>query len=203
MITIVDYGMGNLGSIANMFRKVGIPSRITSARNEILMAERLLLPGVGAFDAAMKRLHDLDLVGVLNEAVFEKRTPTLGICLGLQIMTKSSDEGDREGLGWFDARVKRFSFDKESGLKSPHMGWNSVTPTRPTPFFNGADPQRFYFVHSYYVESNRADDVLTTTQHGVSFASGLQRANVTGFQFHPEKSHRFGMQLFQRFSETT
>ena len=199
MITIIDYGMGNLGSIANMIKKVGGKSLITSDLTEIEKATKLILPGVGSFDNGMKQLKELDLVALLNKKVLEEKTPIMGICLGMQLMTQSSEEGNEEGLGWIDAKTHRFVSDS---LKVPHMGWNIVLEQKNSNLFNKAkDEKRFYFVHSYYVSCNRKEDILSTTSYGYDFVSSFEKENIIGVQFHPEKSHKFGMNLFKNFVE--
>ena len=200
MITIVDYNMGNLGSIRNMLKKIGEDSEITSEPTRIAAATQLILPGVGAFDAGMESLERGGLVPVLNERVQAARVPTLGICLGMQLMTRGSDEGRRAGLGWVDARAQRFQ-PADLALKVPHMGWNRVRVARPSPLVvELPDEPRFYFVHSYYILCASESDVLLTTTYGSEFASGFQHGNVWGVQFHPEKSHKFGMQLLANFA---
>ena len=200
MITIVDYGMGNLGSIRNMLAKIGVDSEITADPEAVMAAQKLILPGVGAFDAGMQSLERSGLRAVLDERVLNARVPTLGICLGMQLMTRHSSEGDRAGLGWIDAQVRRFE-SAASGLKVPHMGWNLVAPARPAALLDDLPMEsRFYFVHSYYVECRDSSDVLLTTTYGRRFDSALQRGNVWGVQFHPEKSHKFGMQLLTNFA---
>ena len=199
MITIVDYNMGNLGSIRNMLKKVGVESRVTAEPALIAAAEKLVLPGVGAFDAGMDNLERSGVVPALRKRVLEDRVPTLGICLGMQLMARSSEEGRRPGLGWIDAEVLRF----EGGptLKVPHMGWNRVEVVRDSPLTDllPVEP-RFYFVHSYFVRCRDEADVLLTTPYGRDFHSAFRRGNVYGVQFHPEKSHKFGMALLANFA---
>lgn len=200
MITIVDYGMGNLGSIENMFKRIKVESEITGAVERIASAKKILLPGVGAFDAAMQRIETAGLLEVLNKKVLEEKVPTFGICLGMQLLTKSSEEGKLPGLGWIDARTVKFNFTNNS-LKIPHMGWNTVTLQRESPLIDSLpDEPRFYFVHSYYVHCNSACDVLTTTHYGTDFHSIIQHENILGAQFHPEKSHKFGMKILENFA---
>ena len=199
MITIVDYGMGNLGSIRSMLRRVGVRSAITGDPAEIARASKILLPGVGSFDAAMEQIHDRGLRKVLDRKALAERVPTLGICLGMQLITPGSEEGGRAGLGWVDAETCRFPADGR--LKVPHMGWNEVEPTRPSPLTAGLPPDsRFYFVHSYFVRTDRPSDTVLAARYGVTFAAALEAGNVFGAQFHPEKSHRFGMQLLANFA---
>ncbi len=203
MIAIIDYGMGNLGAIHNMFKKIGVESVITSGVSEISKAGKLVLPGVGAFDEGMKNLEKHGLTALLEKKVLEEKTPILGICLGAQLFTKSSEEGELglPGLGWIDAKTVKFDFDASSGLKIPHMGWNAVKPVREDVLFHAMDPEmRFYFVHSYYLSCHQKEDILGESFYGFNFASAVRRGNIAGVQFHPEKSHKFGMQLFKNFS---
>jgi glutamine amidotransferase len=204
MIIIVDYGMGNLGSILNMLKKIGAPAaKVSSDPRDIEQADKLILPGVGAFDTGMHRLRETGLIGLLNEKVIKSGTPTLGVCLGMQLLTKVSEEGELPGLGWIDAETIRFRFDqKKTGLKIPHMGWNTVKIQREGALFKDmySDP-RFYFVHSFHVVSHNPEDVLATTEYGYDFASVVQHGHIMAAQFHPEKSHKFGMKLYKNFVE--
>lgn len=201
MITIVDYGMGNLGSVQNMFKRIGIESEITGDLGLIAKAEKILLPGVGAFDAAMEKINAGGFKELLNKKVLEEKVPTLGICLGMQLLTYSSEEGKLPGLGWIPARTTKFVFESGSKLKVPHMGWNRVYEKNPSPLIENLPPEpRFYFVHSYYVQVEDPRHVLTTTIHGVEFNSIIQKDNIFGAQFHPEKSHKFGMKLLENFA---
>jgi len=201
MITVVDYHMGNIGSIANMIAKVGGKAKVTSDPAILREATKLVLPGVGHFDRGVGNLIELGLSPVLDELVVGRKVPVLGICLGMQLMCRSSEEGKRPGLGWIDAEVKRFDAAAHPGMKVPHMGWNVATPLRKSPFFDmePSEPQRFYFVHSYYAECRDPFDVLTETRYEDTFCSSFLRDNICGVQFHPEKSHAFGMELFRRF----
>jgi glutamine amidotransferase len=197
MVTVVDYGLGNLGSIANMLQRIGQPARVSAAPDEVAAADKLILPGVGHFDEGMKRLHERGLVAPL-EAQRARGTLMLGICLGAQLMTRASDEGTRPGLGWLEADTVRFRSD--GALKIPHMGWADVDATRASPLFPDAgEPARFYFVHSFHFACARAEDVAATASYGYSFAAAFARERLFGVQFHPEKSHRFGMRLLERF----
>jgi len=202
MIAIVDYKISNLGSVVNMFKRFGVVARITSDADEIRRADKLILPGVGAFENGMANLHDLGLVPLLHELVVERRRPLLGICLGMQLLTRRSEEGEQPGLGWIEGETVRFHFDAHADLKVPHMGWNTVTPAHRDSLFRDLDDDhRFYFAHSYHVVCDRPENVLATTRHGYEFASALQRGNIMGIQFHPEKSHRFGLTLLKNFAE--
>ena len=201
MITIIDYGMGNLGSISNMFKRIGVESEITGDKEKIASAKKILLPGVGAFDAAMQRINEGGYRELLDRKALVEKIPVFGICLGMQLLTNSSEEGELPGLGWIPAKTTRFRFDKESKLKVPHMGWNLVYEKHASPLIANLPPEpRFYFVHSYYVTAEDERHVLTTTKHGVEFNSIIQKENIFGAQFHPEKSHKFGMKLLENFA---
>jgi len=193
--------MGNLGSVQNMFKWIGVESEITSDPSQIARATKLLLPGVGAFDAAIEKIDDGGFREAMNKKVLEEKIPTLGICLGMQLLTNTSEEGVRPGLGWLPAKSYKFRFEAESKLKIPHMGWNRVFVTKESPLIKDLPEEpRFYFVHSYYIQCENEEDVLTTTSYGKDFHSIVQRGNVYGAQFHPEKSHRFGMKLLENFA---
>ena len=203
MIVIVDYGVGNLGSIINMLKKAGAKAIASSDPDVLLQAEKLILPGIGAFDAGMNKLNEHSLVPLLNYLALEKKVPFLGLCLGLQLMTKKSEEGQTQGLGWLNADTVRFKFDVgQAQLKVPHMGWNTIEIRRPHPLFTDLDSEaRFYFVHSFYVQSRDPEIVLAKTDYGGCFHSILGEGNIMGAQFHPEKSHKFGLRLLKNFAE--
>ena len=201
MITIINYGMGNLGSVANMFRRIGVATLITGDKQEIEQAEKILLPGVGAFDPAMQKLNNSGLREILDKKALEDKIPILGICLGMQLLTNGSEEGKLDGLGWINAQTYKFKFDKSSGLKIPHMGWNNINLARENILFTDGMLPRFYFVHSYYVKAINPLDVLATTSHGIDFDSVVQHDNIFGAQFHPEKSHKFGMRFLENFAK--
>lgn len=203
MIVIVDYKVGNLGSIINMLKKAGAKAIASSDPEVLRQAEKLILPGVGAFDAGMNKLNECGLIPLLNQLVLEKKVPTLGLCLGLQLMTRKSEEGQAQGLGWLDAETRRFKFGPEqSQLKVPHMGWNTIEVRRSHPLFTDLDPEaRFYFVHSFYVQSQDPTTVLAETDYGGYFHSIFGKDNILGAQFHPEKSHKYGMRLLKNFAE--
>ena len=201
-IVIVDYGMGNVGSIQNMLRHLGFTALISSRVEDIETAHRLIIAGVGAFDTAMTSLAELGLLPVLHRRALRDKVPVLGICLGMQIFTAKSQEGKLPGLGWFDAETVRFRFP-ETGerLKVPHMGWNRVSLRKPSRLTTGLlEEPRFYFVHSFHCVCNDTSDELMTTAYGQPFASAIERENLFGVQFHPEKSHRFGMKLLENFA---
>lgn len=201
MVVIVDYGMGNLGSILNMLRKIGTHAIISSKEEEVKQADKLILPGVGAFDNGITSLTRLGLTPHLDQKVLQEKTPTLGICLGMQLFGKKSEEGRLPGLGWIDAEVRKFQFEEsERRLKIPHMGWNVVKTRRQSSLFNGLEKDsRFYFAHSYHVVCSNTDDPVAETVYGHKFTSSLQIDNILGVQFHPEKSHKFGMTLLRNF----
>lgn len=200
MIVIIDYGMGNLGSIQNILKKIGVNSIITSDVDEINNANKIILPGVGAFDRAMQNLKDLKLIDILNEKALNEKIPVLGICLGMQLLAKDSTEGVLPGLGWIDANVKKFDIDK--ALKVPHMGWNyTIQQKESSLFFDMYTTPRFYHVHSYYFACNDDEDILTITNYGGEFTSSVNKGNIYGVQFHPEKSHKFGMKLLENFAK--
>lgn len=199
MIVVIDYGMGNIGSVLNMIRKVGGEAMTSSNPDEIARAKRLILPGVGAFDAGMRALQSGQMVDAIQHAAVARQAPLLGICLGMQLMLESSEEGTRPGLALVPGRVRRFALENQ-GLCVPHMGWNAVQTTKPCTLLETAEKeQRFYFVHSFYVECTDMADVSGVTHYGNDFISAFERGNLMGVQFHPEKSHRFGMKLFEHF----
>lgn len=202
MIVIVDHGMGNLGSVQNMLRRIGADGVRSADPDVIRRADKLILAGIGAFDGAAGRLAELGLVAAMNQAVLERRVPTLGVCLGMQLMAHSSEEGSRAGLGWLDAEVRRFTFADGMHLPVPHMGWEVVQPTRPSPLFPADDGElRFYFSHAYHLVCHEAGDIAATATYGYEFAAAVHRGNILGTQFHPEKSHVFGMGVYRRFME--
>lgn len=200
MITIIDYKTGNLGSIQNILRRIGEDSIITSDKNEVARASKIILPGVGAFDTGMRNLAGLDLIDILNRKVTEEKVPVLGICLGMQLMSKGSEEGTLPGLGWINAETVRFRFEDTIEYKIPHMGWNFVSQSKKSRLFDNMFPDaRFYFVHAYYFRADQPEDILTATTYEIEFTSAIERENILGVQFHPEKSHKFGMKLLKNF----
>ena len=200
MITIIDYGLGNLGSIQNMFKRIGVQAKITSDLGEIAGANKILLPGVGAFDNAMTRINETGLKEVLDKKAKLDKVPILGICLGMQLLTRGSQEGVLSGLGWIEADT--IKFPAIDGLKVPHMGWNLVKPSTQSKLtLNLPNESRFYFVHSYYVQVDKQENSILKANYGIEFDAAIQNDNIYGAQFHPEKSHKFGMQLLKNFSE--
>jgi len=202
-IIIIDYGMGNLKSVQNHLIRLGYPAIISSNRNDILSADKLILPGVGHFAEGMKKLKEYDLIESMNKKVLEDRCPILGICLGMQLFTEFSEEGNTNGLGWIKAKTKKFVFAGiQKELKIPHMGWNTINfRFKSNLFMDIPDDSSFYFVHSYYVECGHEEDILAETEYGIKFTSVIGRDNIFGTQFHPEKSHQAGIQLLKNFIE--
>jgi glutamine amidotransferase len=203
MIVIVDYGAGNIGSIKNMVRKIGHDSVITSDPLFLEKATKIILPGVGSFDYGMTKLKELNLLEVLNRKTLKEHTPTLGICLGAQLMCQSSEEGVLPGLGWISGKVKKFPAAQQ-GIKFtvPHIGWDIVKIKKNSKLFeNVMLPARFYFVHSYYIACDNTDEVLTENKYSTPYHSAFEKRNIIGVQYHPEKSHTFGKQLLQNFVE--
>lgn len=200
MIAVVDYAIGNLAAVSNMFKRLGVDCEITPDPERIGRAEKIILPGNGAFDACMQGLRATGLIPLLEERVLRQRTPLLGICVGAQMMGHGSEEGVEPGLGWIDMQVKRFP--ALPGLRIPHMGWCDVQRSAPThPLLHDLDSDaRFYFVHSYYMQPANPNDVLLTANYGLDFAAAVSVDNITGVQFHPEKSHRYGKQLLGQFA---
>ena len=202
MITIVDYGVGNVQALANIYKRLEIPCLLAKSAPDLAGASHVILPGVGAFDWAMARLQASGMREALDDLVKVQGKPVLGICVGMQMMARGSDEGRLSGLGWFDAHVHRFDEAKfTSRTHLPHMGWNDVEPVRTDGLLRDlGNDARFYFLHSYYFAPNDPADVLATTVYGERFACAVQRGNVHGAQFHPEKSHGWGIQLLKNFA---
>ena len=202
MISIVDYGLGNLKAFANIYKRLNIEAEFVKSPEDLSNATKIILPGVGAFDHAMEQLNNSGMRDKLKELVLEKKIPVLGICVGMQMIGNSSDEGQLQGLKWVDASIKKF----ESSLithkpKLPHMGWNNVIPQRDNPLFSGMDEQGlFYFLHSYYFECNKLSDSIATSEYGIKYTCAVNNENIYGVQFHPEKSHQNGIQLLKNFA---
>ena len=203
MITIVDYGVGNLISIKNMLKKGGIESKISSEKEDVLNADKLILPGVGSFDYGMKQLRMAGLADILNERVLNKKVPILGLCLGVQLLTGSSEEGNEKGLGWIKGKTVAFDKSKlSSSEKIPHMGWAEVKDFQQSKLFTGMyEEPRFYFVHSFHLQLENEADKLASSRYGYDFTAGIEHDNILGVQFHPEKSHKFGMKLLENFAK--
>jgi len=204
MIALVDYGLGNIQAFANIYRRLGIEAYPARSATDLRQASRIILPGVGAFDWAMTRLQASGLREVLDEEVLGAKKPVLGICVGMQMMARSSEEGVLPGLGWIDATVVKFDTRLLEGKTHlPHMGWNDVTPIDPDMLFSGLDAPRYYFLHSYFMKPDREENILATSSYGTTFTSAARSGNVYGTQFHPEKSHQWGIQLLKNFAERT
>jgi glutamine amidotransferase len=202
MIVIVDYGLGNLASVLNMFKKIGVKDVVVSGDKDIISnATKLLLPGVGAFDAGMSYLEQSQLIPILNQKALIEKVPVLGICLGMQLLTKRSDEGIKNGLGWIDAETLKFNLDPKLKLKVPHMGWNYIKVKKQNPLVELNSKNRFYFVHSYYVKCIDESQSIATSNFGFDFTCMVNKENIYGAQFHPEKSLKFGMKVLENFSK--
>ena len=202
MHTIVDYGVGNLASIKNMLKKIGVNSLITSSEKELLAASKLILPGVGAFDTCAAKLEESGLLPALNRKALGDKIPVLGICVGMQLILEGSAEGILPGLGWIKGKNVKFKQEQlPPGFKVPHMGWTDVTPAKESGLFlNMPNEPRFYFVHSYYADLANPKDALYYADYGYRFVAGIEHENIMAVQFHPEKSHRYGMRLLENFA---
>jgi glutamine amidotransferase len=202
MITIVDYGMGNLGSVLNMFKKIGVEAQISADLEKIGRASKILLPGVGSFDAAMQKINATGLLELLNHKAVVEKVPVLGICLGMQLLTEGSEEGNLPGLGWIKGKTLAFKGRIPLENKVPHMGWNTINIAQNNKLTEGySEEPRFYFVHSYFVKAEDPSNSLMKTTYGLEFDSAIVKDNIFGAQFHPEKSHKFGMKLFENFAK--
>jgi len=202
MIAIIDYGLGNIKAFSNVYKTLDIPITIATKAEQLVNATKIILPGVGAFDHAMERLKESGMRETLDEMILKKNIPVLGICVGMQILAHSSEEGSLPGLGWIDAKVKKFdSSTLIHHTNIPHMGWNDVQPVVDNYLFKGlAYNSRFYFLHSYYFHCNRSDDAIAVTDYGGTFTCAINHKNIFGVQFHPEKSHQYGVQLLKNFA---
>jgi len=206
MISIIDCGMGNLGSVKNMLKHIGVESEIVSTPEELLKASKIILPGVGSWDNGVQKLQESGLLDVLNIRVLKDKIPILGICLGMQLLLESSEEGALPGLNWISGKVKKFDFIsdefKDKRLRIPHMGWNVIESNKASSLTNDfVGETRFYFVHSYHVVVDHQEDILMTCHYGYPFTCAIQKDNIWGAQFHPEKSHKFGMALMKKFAD--
>lgn len=203
MIGVINYGIGNIGSILNMFKKIGIEAKAVESISEVELSDKLVLPGVGSFDVGMRKLHESGLVEAIKKHALIDNKPLIGICLGMQMLGLGSEEGTELGLGFIPFISKKFDFGQNSKLKIPHMGWDVISN------YDNDDPvvstlnknQRYYFVHSYYAVCENKANELMTCDYGITFAAAVKSNNIYGFQFHPEKSHKFGMDLLSNFSE--
>lgn len=203
MTTIIDYGLGNISAFVNVYERLNIPVVVGKTADDLKSATRLILPGVGAFDHAMFKLHSSGMREVLDSLVLDQRVPVLGICAGMQILAHSSDEGTLPGLGWVDGTVRKFDASAvHPPLPLPHMGWNTIQPRNDNPLLVSVGKEySFYFLHSYYFQCNNPNDTIATTEYGIQFASAVNNNNIYGVQFHPEKSHQWGIQLLKNFAE--
>ena len=202
MIVIVDYDMGNIRSVYNMLKKIGRKSEITRDLEKIRQADHIILPGVGAFDSGMEQLEKFGLVELIRHKALVDKTPIIGICLGAQLMLEKSEEGQKFGLGLVKGEVVRFQLPAESKLRIPNMGWNQIEKVKSSKLVDVLpDQPRFYFVHSYHFKMAQPEDQLLLSEYGYSFCSAFQHENISGVQFHPEKSHKFGMALLRNFTE--
>jgi len=203
MITIIDYGVGNINAFLNIYKQLNIPATTAKTVAELSGASKLILPGVGHFDYAMQRFTDSGMKDKVDELVVNQKVPVVGVCVGMQMMAKGSDEGSLPGLGWIDAHVHKFDASQVSAkLPLPHMGWNDIQIVKNTPLLKDleTDP-RYYFLHSYYFKCNNQNDSIAETKYGINFTSAVNHDNIFGAQFHPEKSHHFGIQLLKNFAE--
>jgi len=202
MITIIDYGVGNIFAFQNVYKRLNIPTKIAKSSQDLIDAEKLVLPGVGSFDYAMNQLNISGMREKLDELVLVKKIPVIGICVGMQIMGNRSDEGKLEGLNWIDSEILKFDERLiNQRTKLPHMGWNDVIPVKNHPLFIGLEEEAiFYFLHSYYFKCNNPEESIAVSDYGISFSSAVNRENIFGIQFHPEKSHQFGEKLLHNFA---
>lgn len=203
MITIIDYGLGNIRAFVNVYERLNIKTKIARISDDLKEASKIILPGVGAFDHAMIQLNRSGMREELEKQVLMNKTPVIGICVGMQMLAKSSDEGDLPGLGWIDGVVKIFDASKITfKIRLPHMGWNTIVPVKESPLLAGFDTaSRFYYLHSYYFVCNDADNAIASTEYGITYVSAVNRDNIFGVQFHPEKSHSNGIQLLHNFAK--
>jgi glutamine amidotransferase len=203
MVTIIDYGSGNIQAISTIYRNLNIEYQVVNkAQNISTETSRIILPGVGSFDQTMSSLNNSGFRSELEKLVISYKVPILGVCVGMQILAKTSEEGKLDGLGWIDGSVKKFKFAQKGVLRVPHLGWNTIDLKKKSSIFNDFDAQRgFYFIHSFYFECNNEDDVLCKTSYGGDFTSGVQKLNIYGTQFHPEKSHINGVNLLKNFAQ--
>ncbi len=203
MITIIDYGVGNIFAFQNVYKRLDIPTKIAKNRDDLQEVDKLILPGVGNFDYAMSRLNQSGMRDKLDDLVLNDKKPIIGICVGMQMMGNKSDEGELEGLKWIDASVKKFDENTiPYHTKLPHMGWNDVLPTQKHPLFDGLEKEAlFYFLHSFYFDCHQPDDSIATSDYGINFTCSVQHNNIYGIQFHPEKSHSYGETLLHNFAK--
>ena len=202
MITVINYGLGNINAIKRVYNNLNIPVKIATKVNDLENSEKYILPGVGAFDYAMQKLNESGLKDVLSDKIINDKKHILGICVGMQIMAKSSDEGNLPGLGWLDAKVKKLDNINDGKLSIPHMGWNNIIPNKTSSILNGLNTKsNFYFLHSYYLETHLSDIIIAKANYGSDFICAVNQKNIFGVQFHPEKSHNQGIELLKNFSD--
>lgn len=203
MIGLIDYGVGNIRAFANIYKSIDVPYKICKSVSDLEDCTKVVLPGVGAFDHAMEKLYESGMKEKLDDMVLNQKVPVVGICVGMQMLAKRSDEGTSEGLGWIDAEVKRFDVTKiQYATHLPHMGWNDILPNKANPILKGLEKDaKFYFLHSFYFSCNKEEDAIASTEYGINFTCVVNRQNIFGVQFHPEKSHQFGITLLKNFSE--
>lgn len=203
MITLIDYGVGNINAFVNVYKRVDVPVKIAKTKQDLLGAEKLILPGVGHFDHAMTELNNSGMRDTLDKLVLEEKVPVIGICVGMQMMANNSDEGKLDGLKWIDASVRKFDESTIHHIpKLPHMGWNDVKPVKDLDLFRGLENDSiFYFLHTYYFDCNNQEDIMAISEYGIEFASAAHHENKYGIQFHPEKSHHYGEILLHNFAK--
>lgn len=203
MITIIDYGVGNIFAFQNVYKRLDIPTKIAKTKEDLLDAKKLILPGVGSFDYAMSQLNASGMRSTLDDLVLIQKIPVIGICVGMQMMGNRSDEGELEGLKWFDSEILKFDQSIiHHRTKLPHMGWNDVSPIIDHPLFLGLEKEAiFYFLHSFYFKCNNPTDSIAVTDYGLTFSSAINKENIFGIQFHPEKSHHYGEKLLHNFAK--
>jgi glutamine amidotransferase len=201
MIGIIDYGLGNVRAFANVYKNLNLPAIIVKHPRELINVSKVILPGVGAFDYAMHKLDQSGMRQVLDEIVLQRHVPVLGICVGMQMLACSSEEGSLPGLGWIDGEVKKFNSSLSHSIRLPHMGWNNIKPLKLNGLLQGLDSDaRFYFLHSYFFQSHKNEDIIAVTDYGGEFACAVNFGNIFGVQFHPEKSHQWGIRLLENFA---
>jgi glutamine amidotransferase len=202
MITIVNYGLGNINAFVNVYDRLNIPTKIAKTAEDLIDSKKIILPGVGHFDYAMNRLNSSGMRSQLEFLVKEKKVPVMGICVGMQMLANDSDEGVEKGLGWIDGHVRKFDASLiPYKTRLPHMGWNTMKKVKETPLLKGfEDDSRFYFLHSYYFECKNSDEIISETEYGIKYASVVNKDNIFGIQFHPEKSHSNGINLLKNFA---
>ncbi len=200
-VTLVSYGLGNIQAFVHIYQRLNIPVVVATTAEQLARAEKIILPGVGAFDWAMTRLNDSGLRKTLDELVLQQHVPVLGVCVGMQMMAHRSEEGELPGLGWIDAEVLRFDPEQIGQTPLPHMGWNDVRPAATDSLFRGIEAPRYYFLHSFHFVPRQPADVLATARYGSDFTAAVRSGHVFGTQFHPEKSHQWGIELLRNFAK--